>query len=131
MRTEPEVIVRRNWTRAWEDGRRQAYQLVTSMAVVDEWQAGTFPNQDQALTLLVDIPLVPVEPAIIEIVEAYIQRIVTPRDPRGDALHLSLASYQWNVQHPAIAHKFGHTRRINVLLGLSALMLVTPLELLA
>ena len=48
VRTEPEMIARRNWTRAWWDSRRQEYQLVTSVAVVDELQAGTFPNQDQA-----------------------------------------------------------------------------------
>lgn len=44
VRTEPEMIARRNWTRDWWDGRRQAYQLVTSVAVIDELQAGTFPS---------------------------------------------------------------------------------------
>jgi hypothetical protein len=73
VRTEPEMIARRNWTRDWWDSRRQAYQLVTSVAVIDELQAGTFPNQDQAVALLMDISLVPVEPAIIEIVETYIR----------------------------------------------------------
>ena len=64
---EPEMIARRNWTRAWWDSRRQAFQLVTSVAVIDELQAGVFPNQDQALALLIDISLLPVEPTIIEI----------------------------------------------------------------
>jgi predicted nucleic acid-binding protein len=106
VRTEPEMIARRNWTRAWWDNRRHAYRPVTSAAVIDELQAGAFPNKEQALALLDDIPLVPVEPAIIEIVETYIQRMVMPRDPTGDALHLALASYHkcdflltWNVQH--------------------------------
>ena len=138
VRTEPEMIARRNWTRAWWDSRRQAYQLVTSVAVIDELQVGAFPNQDRALALLIDISLVPVEPAIIEIVETYIQRMVMPRDPTGDALHLALASYHkcdflltWNVQHLANANKFSHIRRINALLGLFTPALVTPLELLA
>jgi PIN domain len=98
------MIARRNWTRTWWDNRRHAYLLVTSVAVIDELQAGTFPNKDQALALLADIRLVPVEPAIIEIMETYIQRMVMPRDPTGDALHLALASYHkcdflltWNV----------------------------------
>jgi predicted nucleic acid-binding protein len=136
--TEPEMIARRNWTRDWWDSRRQAYQLVTSVEVIDELQAGTFLNQDQALALLIDISLVPVEPAIIEIVETYIQRMVMPRDPTGDALHLALASYHkcdflltWNVQHLTNANKFSHIRRINTLLGLFTPALVTPLELLA
>jgi hypothetical protein len=70
--TEPEMIARRNRTRDWWDSRPQLYQLVTSVAVIDELQVGIFPNQDQAVALLIDISLVPVEPAIIEIVETYI-----------------------------------------------------------
>ena len=132
------MIARRNWTQAWWDRRRHSYLLVTSVAVIDELQAGTFPNKDHMLALLADIPLVPVEPAIIEIVETYIQRMVMPRDPMGDALHLALASYHkcdflltWNVQHLANANKFAHIRRVNALLGLFTPALVTPLELLA
>jgi hypothetical protein len=138
VRTEPEMITRRNWTREWWDSRGQAYQLVTSVAVIDELQAGTFPNQDQAVALLMDISLVPMEPAIIEIVETCIQRMVMLRDPTGDALHLALAFYHkcdflltWNVQHLVNASKFSYIRRINALLGLFIPALVTPLELLA
>jgi hypothetical protein len=131
------MIARRNWTRTWWDSRRHGYHLVTSVAVVDELQAGTFPNKDEALTLITDVPLIPVEPAIIEIVATYIQRMVMPRDPTGDALHLALASYHkcdflltWNVRHLANANKFAHIRRVNTLLGLFTPTLVTPLELL-
>lgn len=138
VRTEPEMIARRNWTRTWWDSRRHAYRLVTSVAVLDELQAGTFPNKAQALALITEVPLVPVEPAIIEIVETYMQRMVMPRDPTGDALHLALASYHkcdflvtWNVRHLANANKFAHIRRVNALLGLFTPTLVTPLELLA
>src|SRR6266850_3945759 len=125
VRTEPEMIARRNWTQTWWDNRRHGYLLVTSEAVIDELQAGTFPNQDQVLALLIDISLVPVEPAIIEIVETYIQRMVMPRDPTGDALHLALASYHkcdflltWNIRNLANANKFAHIRYVNTLLGL-------------
>ena len=53
------------------------------------------------------------------------------------ALHLALASYQkcdflltWNCKHLANANKFGHIRRVNVMIGLFVPLLVTPLELL-
>lgn len=138
VRTEPEMIARRNWTRTWWDSQRHAYELVTSVAVLDELEAGTFPNRDQALELLAEVPLVPVESAITEIVEAYIQRLVMPQDPTGDALHLALASFHkcdflltWNVRHLANANKFVHIRRVNTLLGLFTPTLITPLELLA
>ncbi|HXG06812.1 MAG TPA: type II toxin-antitoxin system VapC family toxin [Nitrososphaera sp.] len=134
VRTEP--LARRNWTRNWWDNQRHAYELVTSAAVLDELEAGTFPNQDQALDLLAEMPLAPVEPAITEIVEAYIQRLVMPQDPTRDALHL--ASFHkcdflltWNVRHLANANKFVHIRRLNTLLGLFTPTLITPLELLA
>jgi hypothetical protein len=76
------MIARRNWIRTWWDNRRHAYLLVTSEAVIDEFQVGTFPNKDQALALLADIRLVPVAPAIIETVETDIQRMVMPLIPR-------------------------------------------------
>jgi hypothetical protein len=83
------------------------------------------------------VPLVPVVPAIAEIVETYIRHEVMPADPGGDALHLALASYHkcdflvpWNCRHLANANKFGHIRRVNTMLGLFVPALVTPLELL-
>ena len=127
------MVARRNWTRTWWDHRRHAYQLVTSVAVLDELQDGTFPNQDQAVALLTAVPFVPVEPTIIEIVETYIQRMVMPRDPTGDALHLALASYHkcdflltWNIRNLANANKFAHIPHVNTLLGLFTPTLVTP-----
>jgi len=69
--------------------------------------------------------------------QAYVWHRVMPADPGGDALHLALASYHrcdflvtWNCRHLANANKFGHIRRVNVLLGLFVLALGTPLELL-
>jgi predicted nucleic acid-binding protein len=86
--------------------------------------------------LVSTLPLLPIEHAIAEIVEAYIQHKVMPNDPVGDALHLALASYHkcdflltWNCRHLANANKFGHIRRINAILGLYIPLLVTPLEL--
>ncbi len=138
VRTEPEMIARKNWTRAWWDDRSHQYLLVTSEAVFDELQSGEFPIRDEALALLSNLPLVPVEPAVVEIMETYIERMVMPRDPVGDALHLALASYHkcdflltWNVRHLANANKFEHIRRVNTMMGLFTPTLATPLELLA
>jgi predicted nucleic acid-binding protein len=131
------MVARRQWTRQWWDNFSQNYLLVTSVAVLDELNSGDYPNKDAILELANDLPLVPIEPAIAEIVRAYIQHKVMPYDPVGDALHLALASYHkcdflltWNCQHLANANKFGHIRRVNVMLGLYIPLLVTPLELL-
>lgn len=115
----------------------ESYEPITSAAVIAELSRGNFPNRDQCLELMATIPVVTMEPAVFDIVEAYIANHVMPNDPVGDALHLALSSYHkcdflltWNCRHLANANKFGHIRRINTLLGLFVPSLVTPLELL-
>ncbi|MCP9495508.1 MAG: type II toxin-antitoxin system VapC family toxin [Pyrinomonadaceae bacterium MAG19_C2-C3] len=136
VRTEPDMVARKMWTRQWWNECRADYSLVTSIAVLDELEGGDYPNRDKVIELVSDLPLVAIETAIIEIVEAYIRHKVMPDDPVGDALHLALASFHkcdflltWNCRHLANANKFGHIRRVNTLLGLYVPALVTPLEL--
>jgi predicted nucleic acid-binding protein len=136
VRTEPAMIARREWTREWWNDANDKYLLMTSIAVLDELNRGSFPGKTEAIELMSDLMFVPVEPAITEIVKVYIQQHLMPNDPVGDALHLALASYHkcdflltWNCRHLANANKFGHIRRVNVMLGLYVPTLVTPLEL--
>lgn len=136
-RTAPEIVARREWTRRWWVTAHGRYELVTSPAVLDELEAGDSARVAERLALIDDLPLLAVELAVAEIVEAYIRHKVMPGDPRGDALHLALASYHkcdflvtWNCLHLANANKFGHIRRVKTLLGLFVPALVTPLELL-
>jgi predicted nucleic acid-binding protein len=136
-RTAPDVVARRDWTRQWWSSASERYELVTSPAVLDELSAGRPERSVERLALVRDLPLLPVEPAIAEIVGAYVAHRLMPADPAGDALHLALASYHkcdflltWNCKHLANANKYGHIRRVNTLLGLFVPMLVTPLELL-
>jgi hypothetical protein len=135
-RTAPAIIARREWTRQWWESAALRYELVTSPAVLDELMGGPPERSAEWLTLLQDLPLLPIEPAIAEIVKAYIHQKVMPEDPGGDALHLALASHHkcdflltWNCRHLANANKFGHIRRVNALLGLFVPAIVTPLEL--
>jgi len=138
VRTEPEMVARRTWTRAWWDAMRAGNdELVTSLAVEAELRAGSFPAKADALALIADLPLVDLNVSVAEIVDAYIAHHVMPNDPAGDALHLTAASFHrcdflvtWNCRHLANANKFRHIRRVNSLLGLGNPSLVTPLELL-
>lgn len=132
------MVARRDWTRSWwTRAQTSATELVTSLAVIDELERGTFPARSECLKMIGALPLLAIEPPILEIVEAYVRQRVMPADPAGDALHLALASYHrcdflvtWNCKHLANANKFGHIRRMNALLGLFTPSLVTPLELL-
>ncbi|MBS0262673.1 MAG: type II toxin-antitoxin system VapC family toxin [Planctomycetes bacterium] len=137
VRTSPDVIARRDWTRQWWDGARSSLEVVTSAAVLDELKSGIPERSAERLALLKDVHLLPIDLAVAEIAAAYILHKVMPADPTGDALHLAVASYHkcdflvtWNCRHIANANKFGHIRRINTMLGLFVPALVTPLELL-
>jgi predicted nucleic acid-binding protein len=108
-RPDAKTVARREWTRAWWDGHRQNYRLFTGAPVIE---------------------------AVTEIIEAYVERHVMPRDPSADAAHLALASFYkcdylltWNCVHLANANKYGHIRRVNTLLGLPVPQLITPLEM--
>ncbi len=72
-RTEPEMAARRTWTRQWWDERREGYEIFTSEAVIDELSVGAYPDKDRVLAPVAPLPLLPIEPEIAEIVEAYIQ----------------------------------------------------------
>ncbi|HEV2945726.1 MAG TPA: type II toxin-antitoxin system VapC family toxin [Gemmataceae bacterium] len=137
VRTEPEMVARREWTREWWDDHRSNFELVTSEAVIEELESGTFPQKSDALAMIQNLPLLDVDEAVADIVDAYIRHTVMPADPAGDALHLALASFHkcdflltWNCRHLANANKFAHIRRVNGILGLFVPALVTPLELL-
>ena len=138
VRTEPEMIARRNWTREWWNNQREHYQLVTSIAVIEELERGDYPNKEKILNLVADIPLLSINTEIHDIVETYIKRKLMPADILGDALHLATASFHgcdflltWNCKHLANANKFSHIRRLNTLLGLYVPALITPVELLS
>lgn len=130
-------MARRDWTRRWWRSAIGQYELVTSPAVLEELTGGNPEHAAKQIALVRDLRLLPIVPAISEIVEAYIGHQVMPADPGGDAMHLAMASHHkcdflvtWNCQHLANANKFGHIRRVNALLGLFVPALVTPLELL-
>jgi predicted nucleic acid-binding protein len=135
VRTSPDIVARKERTRQWWDIAQERYELVTSPAVLDELADGLPEQGEMRLALVRHLSLLPIEPAILEIVQAYIGYKLMPSDPGGDAMHLALASYHkcdflvtWNCRHLANANKFGH--RVNTMLGLFVPALVTPLEML-
>ncbi len=77
-RETPDAAARREWTREWWDFHRSEYDVITSLAVLDELGAEGYPKnkQSKALALISDVNLVAVEPEIVEIVRVYIQHKV-------------------------------------------------------
>jgi hypothetical protein len=136
IRPEPDMVARRGWTREWWASHSARYALVTSIPVIEELEAGDHPKKQECLRLIEDTAILPIADPLAEIVDAYIQHHLMPDDPKGDALHLALASYHrcqflltWNCAHLANANKREHIRHVNTLLGLHVPILTTPLEL--
>lgn len=71
VRSEPEMVARRAWTREWWDDRRWRFDLVTSVAVSHELESGDFPNKLDALALIEPLPLLEIDEAIADIVDVY------------------------------------------------------------
>lgn len=135
-RKEHDMIARRDWTRYWWDIQKDYYELVTSVAVIEELDRSEFPSKKKALRLIDRLSLLPIVDELEEIVDVYLSNYVMPTDSKGDALHLALASYHhchflltWNCSHLANANKFEHIRHINTTLGLFVPILTTPVEL--
>ena len=80
VRAEPEMAARRNWTKQWWDSQRHHYQLVTSLAVIEELERGDYPNKEQVLGLLDDVPLLDIPGELIDIVDTYVSRKLMPAD---------------------------------------------------
>ena len=136
-RTDPEIVARRSWTRQWWDRFGHEYERVTSEAVTKELAKGPPERLPSWLSLLAGLPLLPMDPAVVDISSTYCAHRLMPDDPSGNALHVAFASYYkcdflvtWNCVHMANARKFTHLRRVSNMLGLFVPSIVTPLELL-
>jgi hypothetical protein len=57
VRSEPDMVARRDWTRLWWSQCRENYEVVLSEAVLLELMGGDFPGQDEALELVNQLPL--------------------------------------------------------------------------
>ena len=59
------------------------YELVSSDAVLDELSSGDYATRQQVLSLAAELPLLPMDPAVAGIVEAYVEHMVMPQHPLG------------------------------------------------
>ncbi|RKZ93204.1 MAG: hypothetical protein DRR19_01825 [Candidatus Parabeggiatoa sp. nov. 1] len=134
-RSSAEAIARKNWTRQWWQEYSSQFTLLTSSAVISELRQGKSPATEDRINLLKELELLEITTEIEEITTVYIDKLVMPNDPAGDALHLALASFHkadvlltWNCRHLANPNKFNHIRVINYQLGLPTPVLTTPMN---
>lgn len=130
VRSEPEMIARRESTRRWWRDERPHYSLHSSAFVIGELQEGKYPGRSEALAMAESLRLLEIVPEIEEIVSVYLRRKLMPL---GDAYHLATASYYgmhfvltWNCRHLANANKVRHLQLVNTALGLAVPIVTTP-----
>jgi len=124
IRSAVDMVARRDWTRQWWGNWHGKYDLVTSAAVIEELHQGQHPMKADALSLVDEVPLLPISQEVMGIVEHYIAQRLMPKDVRGDTRHLAVASLHgchylltWNCAHLANANKTEHIRHMYNMLG--------------
>jgi len=135
LRTDTESLAMMNWTRQWWSELAPRFALVTSPAVIAELQKGSGETTEQRVALLKEAELLEVTSRVEDVANIYIRRLVMPKDPAGDALHLAVASVHrvnvlltWNCRHLANPSKMEHIRLVNYELDLPMPLLTTPMN---
>lgn len=133
LRTDDESLTRQRATRQWWEKYTDLLTITSSIVVILELSRGEHNIKKDRLDLLKDIELFESSSEIQEIVQVYIDRLVMPQDPFGDAHHLAIASFHkldvlltWNCLHLANPNKLNLITQINKELGLSTPELTTP-----
>ena len=133
LRTDEESLIRQKLTRQWWDEYANVFILTSSTAVIDELEEGSKQVTLDRLALLDGIEIFDPIVEIVRIASVYMEKLIMPQEPQGDALHLAIASFHgvdtiltWNCTHLANPNKFDFITRINQELGLATPELKTP-----
>ena len=138
LRTDSGSLARMTWTRQWWHEYAEQFELTSSAAVIAELRRGASEKTESRIKLLKDVQLLPITDEVEQIASIYVDKLVMPREPAGDALHLAIASFHrtdvlltWNCRHLANPNKMEHIRLVNYELGLPMPLLTTPLNFLS
>lgn len=121
----------------WWERRRQDFDLVASLLVVNEARMGNPEAASRRLAVLEGIPLLEVTAAAQELAVAIVQNGLLSQASYPDALHIATATVHqvdylltWNCNHIANAEILPRVALICDLFGLALPYICTPEELL-
>ena len=133
LRTDDVSLARQKLTRQWWNEYAELFTLTSSTAVVQELRRGSEQITLNRISLLEGVELLDPTVEISQIAQIYMEKLIMPQEPQGDALHLAIASFYsvdilltWNCTHLANPNKFDFIARINRELGLTTPELKTP-----
>lgn len=135
LRTDEGSLARQRVTQQWWDQYADLFILTSSPAVIEELSDGASEKTQDRIALVENLEILPITAEILQITQIYIDRLIMPQDPAGDALHLAIASFHrmdtlltWNRSHIANPNKIPLIQRINREFGLATPELTTPLN---
>ena len=135
--SNPPTAVLQDQAIRWMSEQRPLYDIVTSQLVIDEAGMGAPDASSRRLEMLDGIPVLPVNPDADTVAAEIVARSMMPASARIDALHVAtaaLAGVQYlltqNCKHIANAHELPRVYRLLDELGLSGMLICTPIEFL-
>ena len=134
---DPATAVLQDQAKCWMDEQSPLYDVLTSQLVIDEAGLGDPDAAARRLEMLDGIPVLPVNPDADIVADEIVGRSMMPTSARIDALHVAtaaLAGVQYlltqNCKHIANAHELPRVYRLLDELGLSGMLICTPIEFL-
>ena len=131
------TAVLQDQARRWMAEQRPLYDVVTSQLVIDEASVGDPDASNRRLAMIDNIAVLPANPDANSLADEIIARSMMPQNARLDALHVAtaaLAGVQYlltqNCTHIANAHELPRVYRLLDELGLSGMLICTPIQFL-
>ncbi len=133
-RTDPKSVVRRDESRRWWAQQRRLHRLFVSAEVIDELSVPTHEQRNEALALLAEAEVLPIDEECQGLAKILVREKVMPGpEESGDAVHVAVATVHqidtvlsWNVRHLANRNKIAHLREICRRVGYVPPEIVTP-----
>lgn len=123
-------------TKAWWEGRREAYELWVSDLVMLEASQGDPSAARRRQAVLRRLSSLRTDPAAQALAASLVSHLAVPPNASADALHIALAAVNrldflltWNCRHIANAEKRPQLEALCQLAGFHCPIICTPLEL--
>jgi len=134
---DPATAVLQDQAKRWMDEQHPLYDIVTSQLVIDEASVGDTDAASRRLEMLDGFSVLAVNPDADKVADEIVGRSMMPASARIDALHVAtaaLAGVQYlltqNCKHIANAHELPRVYRLLDDIGLSGMLICTPIEFL-
>jgi hypothetical protein len=132
-RSDAASVYRRQVSQEWWAAQRHRHSVFVSAEVTRELSHPQFPHRAESLTLIADVPLLPITAEVQGLARILVQEKVMPGPVAGDAVHVAVAAVHgmeyllsWNVRHLANPNKLVHLRAICLRMGVATPLIVTP-----